>query len=145
MKIPSPAQRGGAGLLIGFMILFAVVHGVWPVFPTWPAGLSGWLAGCLLWHRTSFGQRIQVTILITLGIAGMLWGWQRGGTVQIERIIDQNHALLAMLAAVSFLRLVSMLDVKEDEEPPQGWLAYLRTLFGVHLFGSAINLSAVSI
>ena len=145
MKNTSTAQRGGAGLLIEFMILFAIVHGIWPDFPTWPAGLSGWLAGCLLWHRTSFGQRIQVTILITLGAAGMLWGWQRGGTIQLERIIDQNHALLAMLAAVSFLRLVSMLDVNEDEEPPQGWSAYLRTLFGVHLFGSAINLSAVSI
>ena len=127
------------------MILFAVIHGVVPEFPSWPAGLCGWIAGVMLWHRTSFGQRIQVSILIGLGIAGLVWGWQRGGEVELERLIDQNHALLAMLVAVSFLRLVSMLDVNETGARPQGWAAYLRTLLGIHFFGATINLSAVSI
>jgi hypothetical protein len=134
-----------AGPLLALMILFAVIHGIWPVFPAWPSGLSAWLAGALLWTRTPRRQRIQVGILAVLGLMGLVWGWHNGGSVDAAALIDQNHALLSMLAAVSFLRLVSMPDAGQEEALPRGGHAYLRTLVGIHLFGAAINLSAVVI
>ncbi len=134
-----------AGPLLALMIIFAVIHGVWPLFPTWPSGLSAWLAGVLLWSRTPRRQRVQVGVLAVLGLAGLFWGWHNGGPMDTAALIDQNHALLSMLAAVSFLRLVSMPDASEDETLPGGGHAYLRTLVGMHLFGAAINLSAVVI
>ncbi len=134
-----------AGPLLALMIVFAVIHGVWPVFPAWPSGLSAWLAGVLLWVRTPRRQRVQVGVLASLGLVGLFWGWYNGAPVDVVALIDQNHALLSMLAAVSFLRLVSMPDASQKEAPPRGGHAYLRTLVGIHLFGAAINLSAVVI
>jgi hypothetical protein len=139
------AYRILAGPLLALMIVFAVIHGVWPVFPAWPSGLSAWLAGVLLWTRTPRRQRVQVGALAVLGLAGLVWGWHNGGTMDAVALIDQNHALLSMLAAVSFLRLVSMPDAGQEEALPRGGYAYLRTLVGIHLFGAAINLSAVVI
>ena len=75
----------------------------------------------------------------------MLYGWLSGGPVQLEKALVGNQALLAMLAGVSFLRLVSVPAVDAGEADPRGPAALWRTLLGVHLFGSVINLSAVMI
>ncbi len=140
-----PAHRNTAGLLLALMILLAVLHGAWPLFPAWPSGLAAWLAGLFLWSRAPARQRAQVGILAGVGVGGLLWGWGHHESVEVLRLVDQNHALLAMLAAVSFLRLVSVPQARREARNPRGRLAYLRTLFGIHLFGAAINLSAVVI
>ena len=134
-----------AGVLLGLLILLAFLHGSVRWFPPWPAGLVAWIAGWLLWGRASGGQRIQVLILSGLGVIGLLWGWWRGVNPDLIRVLDQNHALLAMLAAVTFLRLVSLPGSTSRQEDASGWSAYLRTLTGIHFFGAAINLSAVAI
>ena len=133
------------GAMLALMIAFAIMHGVWPQFPAWPSGLAGWLAGMLLWRRISFGQRIQVAVISGLGLVAVVWGWYRGGPIDGVKLLYQNHALLAMLAAVTFLRLVSLPEASQSEDIPRGWPAYLRTLIGIHFFGAAINLSAVAI
>ncbi len=138
--------RAVAGGLLVAMVALAVMHGAAPAIPAWPAGAAAWLAGLLLWRGISAGQRLQVIVLTGLGVAALTWSGGLGMPSQWLRIVDQNHALLAMLAAVSFLRLVSQpaADAKH-RSMPRGAPAYLRTLFGIHLFGAAINLSAVTI
>lgn len=139
------AYKVVAGPLLALMVVLAVIHGVWPSFPAWPSGLAAWLAGVLLWARTPRRQRVQVGVLTVLGLVGLVWAWYNGTPVDVVALIDQNHALLSMLAAVTFLRLVSMPDASHKEALPRGRHAYLRTLIGIHLFGAAINLSAVII
>ncbi len=58
-------------------------------------------------------------------------------------MLTQNNALLGMLVGVSFLQLVGLGD--GEERAPVGRGALWRSLAGVHLFGSVINLSAVFI
>ena len=107
--------------------------------------MAAWLAAVLLGRDISSGQRLQVSVLIALGVAALAWSHRRGVRLDLVGAIDQNHALLAMLAAVSFLRLVSVPVEDAPESAPRGAQAYLRTLLGIHLFGAAINLSAVTI
>ncbi|MCG8125649.1 MAG: hypothetical protein N0E55_17070, partial [Candidatus Thiodiazotropha taylori] len=56
-----------------------------------------------------------------------------------------NALLLSMLAAVSFLRLITRPDTQAGERLPSGKRAVWSTLLGVHLFGAVINLSSVFI
>lgn len=139
------ARRQVAGGLLVVMIAFAVLHGVAVQVPAWPAGAAGWLAAVLLGPDLTRGQRFQVGVLIVLGVAALAGSDQLGVRIEWVDVVDQNHGLLAMLAAVSFLRLVSMPAHRQPESPPRGAHAYLRTLLGIHLFGAAINLSAVTI
>ncbi|MDH3638054.1 MAG: hypothetical protein OES09_06265 [Gammaproteobacteria bacterium] len=145
MTEPGFDRRAVAGTMLALMSALAVLHGAFPTLPAWPAGAAAWLAGVLLWRDVSAGQRLQVAVLTALGVAGLVWVSRIGMHIDLIGVIDQNHALLAMLAAVSFLRLVSMPVNNDAESPPRGPQAYLRTLFGIHLFGAAINLSAVTL
>ena len=84
-------------------------------------------------------------LMLGVGAAGLLYAMLDGGWVQWGKALATNQALLAMLAGVSFLRLISLPEVDAGEDDPRGRGALWRTLFGVHLFGSVINLSAVMI
>jgi len=61
-------------------------------------------------------------------------------------VFGSNAALIAMLAAVSFLRLISAPAAGQQASgPPTGRAAVRSTLAGVHLFGAVANLSTVFI
>lgn len=111
----------------------------------WPGAVVTWGAAGLLWNHLRPSQRRLSMILGALGLAGLGFAWWRGAPVPLARIAAQNNLILAMLAAVSFLRLVTqpVVSVEESERLPRGPAAALRTLLGVHLFGAVINLSAV--
>ena len=89
--------------------------------------------------------RRQVLILIAIGLIGILWGSLKQVSVDWLMILSGNSMLLAMLAAVSFLRLITRPDTEAGERLPSGRRAVWSTLFGVHLFGAVINLSSVFI
>jgi len=111
-----------------------------------PAGLLGWTAALLLSHRLGRRQRIQGGCLIGLGVAGIAWGALHDVPLDITRILAGNQGLVSLLAAVSFLRLVTRPEAAQrDAPPPRGRKALWRTLIGVHLFGAVINLSTVVI
>ena len=133
-----------AGWLLASMVLLVPLHGL-GVLGSTPAAVPGWLAVVLLWSALSLSQRRQVMVLAGLGMAGLVFAASRGVTLDPARILLQNHLILSMLAAVSFLRLVAMPTLAEGERDllPRGPAAMLRTLAGVHLFGAVINLSAV--
>ena len=134
-----------AGWLVATMLVLTVLAPFWPVLPRWLAGAVGWLAALLLWSETTRGLRWQIAILITIGLAAFVWGSEKGGVVDPLRMLSQNDALLAMLAAVSFLRLVQKPLGDREIPMPVGPVAYLHTLLGVHLFGAAINISGMVI
>ncbi|MDH3282676.1 MAG: hypothetical protein OEQ18_16330, partial [Gammaproteobacteria bacterium] len=111
-------RRQTAGGLLAVLMALAVLHGAVPEIPAWPAGVAAWLAAVLLGRDISSGQRLQVSVLIALGVAALAWSHRRGVRLDLVGAIDQNHALLAMLAAVSFLRLVSVPVEDAPESAP---------------------------
>ena len=145
---PRPSTRSLAtlsGWLILAAIALSVANGVGLGVPRGVPGAAFWLAGVLLASRVSGLQRTQTLAMFAVGLAGLLYAWLSGGSPQLDKALSTNQALLAMLTAVSFLRLISLPGVDAGEADPRGRAALWRTLFGVHLFGSVINLSAVMI
>ena len=134
-----------AGWLLLAMVLLSVAHGLGAGIPRLWAGLAAWTAGLMLFSRVAPMLRLQVVAMGLLGLVGMTWSWQAGGDPRLEAAVSGNQSLLAMLAAVSFLRLVAQPEAATDESLPHGRRALWRTLFGVHLFGAVINLSAITI
>lgn len=131
-----------AGVLLTLMIAASVLPGGSLLL----AGLLGWTAALLLSYRLGRRQRIQSLWLIGLGGAGIAWGGLHGAPFQLNQALAGNQALVSLLAAVSFLRLVTQPGAADDREsPPRGRQALWRTLIGVHLFGAVINLSTVVI
>jgi hypothetical protein len=134
-----------SGWLILLAILLSAANGVGLGLSAAAAGITFWLAGLLLAPRVVGLQRIQTLLMLAIGCAGLLYAWTNGGEPQWSKVLVANQALLAMLAGVSFLRLVTLPQSAADELDPRGPGALRRTLMGVHLFGSVINLSAVMI
>lgn len=123
-----------------------IAASVTPGVPPFCAGLPGWTAALLLSYRLGRRQRLQSTWLIGLGAAGVAWGALHGVPLNLTQLLTGNQGLVSLLAAVSFLRLVTRPDpANRDEPPPRGRKALWRTLIGVHLFGAVINLSTVVI
>lgn len=151
----SPMSPGGsdtpsttsliAGWLLFTAILLSVANGVGLGMHRAVPGAAFWLGGVLLVPRVVGLQRVQTLAMFAVGAAGLLYAWLAGGAPQLEKALSTNQALLSMLAAVSFLRLISLPEVDAGEPDPRGRAALWRTLLGVHLFGSVINLSAVMI
>ena len=134
-----------AGWLILGAISLSVAHGLATGMPALGAGVVFWLAGILLINRVRGLQRVQTVLMLAVGAAGLLYAAYKGAEPQLVKALSTNQALLAMLAGVSFLRLISLPEVEAGESDPRGPTALWRTLLGVHLFGSVINLSAVMI
>lgn len=134
-----------AGWLLLAAVLLSVAQGIGLARVAAVAGATFWLAGLLLAPRVRGLQRVQTLLMLAVGIAGMWYAAQRGGEAQLAKALASNQALLAMLVGVTFLRLISLPDPAADEADPRGPHALWRTLLGVHLFGSVINLSAVLI
>ncbi len=143
--LPPQLLTRAAGWLLLTAILLSVAHGLRPGVPAAAAGSAFWLAGILLVWRVTGLQRTQTLAMLLVGGCGLVYAWLVGGQAQLDKALSTNQALLAMLAAVSFLRLISLPEAASDEEDPLGKPALWRTLLGVHLFGSVINLSAVMI
>jgi hypothetical protein len=142
LPLPPPTRDALAGLLLALMIAASVTPGV----SLLPAGLLGWTAALLLSHRLGRRQRIQSVWLIGLGAAGIAWGAFHDAPPSLTQILASNQGLVSLLAAVSFLRLVTRPEAaNRDAPPPRGRKALWRTLIGVHLFGAVINLSTVVI
>ncbi len=142
---PHATTAHAAGWLLLGAIALSLMHGlglgVTRAFP----GALFWLAGLLLAARVSGLQRTQTLLMLLVGTAGLVFALIGGGSAQWDKALGTNQALLAMLGGVSFLRLISLPEVDAGEPDPRGRAALWRTLLGVHLFGSVINLSAVMI
>jgi hypothetical protein len=138
------AKRAGrlAGAMLALMVLLAIIHGVYPGFASWPAGLAAWLAGALLVPRIAFTQKLQLSALVFFGVVALAVALSLGAQPHWLRLLDANAGLLTMIAAVSFLRLVALTSSRVTNGEPMGRSIYRQTLIGVALFGAFINISA---
>ena len=111
------------------------------------------IAGMLLWGFaiSSFGllarrSLVQSMILIGVGIAGLSYSILNGASTPLFKLINSNTQLLAMLAAVSFLSLIST-PAKQSiqRSPPAGKKGLISTLASGHFFSAIINMSALLI
>ncbi|WP_421867064.1 hypothetical protein [Motiliproteus sp.] len=139
---PTGLQR-----LIGWMMLSAVLLSVAAGLGWLPGFYSGglaWCCGLLLFGRVGGFLRLQVLCIFLIGCAALWWGLD-GRELPWAKLLATNQILIAMLIAVSFLRLVTALRADPQEQLPMGRGALWRTLLGVHLFGAVINMSTLQI
>ena len=130
--------RHFAGWLL-FWSVPAALAGVWSPILAPLSGLLQLTVALLLFNRVSTRVRVQSLCLAGLGLAAL-------AAAQVDRTLflsafTHNQAIIAMLAAVGFLRMVPRPDSAEDL--PRGRAALAKTLFGIHWSGATINFSAM--
>ncbi len=128
------------------MIAITIAHGLgWLRLgfnPLWIAGAGAWLAALLLIVDTTRVLRIQVALILLLG-GGLIWyARQRAAPVDLDIVISSSTGLMTMIASVGFLRLVVIPEGQASEALPIGRGAFLRTLLGLNIASSVINISA---
>ncbi|MEW8046674.1 MAG: hypothetical protein AB2805_09300, partial [Candidatus Thiodiazotropha sp.] len=104
------SHRSTAGWLLLAAVVCTAVNTLWPQLTDSWAGLLTWSAGLLLWSELPTHTRRQVVILICVGSIGLLWGLTQHLTPDWAMMLSGNAQLLSMLAAVSFLRLITRPD-----------------------------------
>jgi len=138
-------RAGIAGLLITSMIFLTISKDIFPSWSlssvSWIPGIFGWLAAALLVDRIKPAQRLQIAVIVLIGLVMHIAAAVRGAEIDTGKAIGINSGLISMIAAVGFLRLV-VNPGTANEKLPVGRRAYYRTMIGVWLFGSVINISA---
>ena len=142
----APIRRDALpGLMIATMLVASIAHGIAPAFPREVGALAAWIAGCAVWTRLPRRARVQVGLMIGIGLACIAAAAGRGVEVDWGDVTGRSLPILTLLAGVAFLRLVYVADAARGAgaAAPRGFGAYLRTMAGVHLFGAVINISAL--
>ena len=128
------------------MILTTIVVDIMPSIESyrhlWPGGLFALAAALLLIPETSQAQRIQLSVLIVIGLVLLAIGAAQGAVVSWPTVLSQNTGLLTMVLSVGLLKLIITAGSLAEQKLPVGKRAYLHTLLSVGVFGSIINISA---
>ena len=133
------------GVLLFIMALLAVMAATTSmVSPLWP-GLAGWLAAALLVRRLPRTMVYQISGMLAVGLGCMVWVILNGHHLNLVRAVSANIHVVALIASVTFLRLLSLPGDPMQTPLPSGKSALVKTAWGLHLFASVINLSAVMI
>ncbi|MDX1514713.1 MAG: hypothetical protein R3174_13325 [Gammaproteobacteria bacterium] len=132
-----------AGTLLAAMLALSVVHGLSPAVPEWIAGAAAWAAAVLLWKRLSVGQKRQCSLLMFVGLAGIVCGAWGGVDIRFSRLLDENQKILALIAGVSFVHMAVSGGRSAERSAPRGPSAFLRTLLSLNLLAAAINITAL--
>lgn len=138
-------RRRFAGAMVAVCIVLSVAAAFLSSLSTIPAGIAAWVAGLALWPDVARRVRVQGLALVAVGGAGLLWALPQGATMPWTTALSGNALLLAMLAAVSFLRLVATPARGGSVTAGSGRHRVVSSLFGLHLLGAVINISAVVI
>ena len=144
--VAAPARRDAfPGLMIATMLVASIAHGLAPAFPREVGVFAAWIAGCAVWSRLPRLARLQVGLMLGIGIACIAAAASRGVDVDWIDAMGRSLPILTLIAGVAFLRLVYRAEVvgREDSAAPRGFGTYVRTMTGVHLFGAVINISAL--
>jgi hypothetical protein len=136
-------RRGTAGALLAVMLVASIANGLVSAAPAWVPGLAAWAAAALLWPELSSAQRRQCLVLVAVGLAGVVLGRFKGVAVDHTRLLDENQAILALIAGVSFVHMATPVASPRDLAAPRGPTAFLRTLLGLNLLAAAINITAL--
>lgn len=137
-----------SGYVMLVMTLGSIAYGLGFVSILWVPAACAVTAAVILWYRTRVVQRVQSILFIFIGLicAGRAVTLS-DAEIDIIALASQNHSLIAMLCAVSFLRLIALpsTDDVTAGSGRRGPASFLHTMMGTHLFGAAINFSAVVI
>jgi len=125
------------GTLIFYLL--SVTQFISVLIPT----LLAWFANMAMWHTLAPSAKRQVSWLMGIGVAALLFAGTQGVWMSWQHIFSVNLPMLAMFVAVSFLDLTSSKD--ESRPLPKGVSAIVNTAIGVHLLGAVINLSAIMV
>lgn len=90
------------------------------------------------------GKKLLLWLLF-LGFISLGVSFVYGFSMDIKKLLSINQYLLVLLVCVGFLRLIAIPKEENSHKLPVGKGAFLKTYFGIHLFGSVINLSSLII
>jgi len=105
--------------------------------------LLAWAANIAMWHTLAPSAKRQVTWLMAIGVAALLFAGSKGTWMTWQQVFAVNLPMLAMFVAVSFLDLTSSED--ETRPLPKGLSAIFNTAIGVQILGAVINLSVIMV
>lgn len=105
------------------------------------SGILVWSAFILLFN--SLKSKKFLIILFILSFIVLLICLINGYKIDFYKVFTVNQYLITLLIGVGFLRLVATPKETKLDELPKGEKSFLKTYFGVHLFGSVINLSSL--
>ena len=134
-----------AGLSLFIMTLLSIAAAVSPAVSPLATAFFAWLALLLSIDQLPRKMLIQASLMMSVGLGCMFWSLDELSQLPFERIFSANHQLLAVIAAVSFLRLITQAGNGSDGSLLFGKMAMLKTIWGLHLFSSVITLSAMMI
>ena len=134
---------GLPGLLLFLMMLLAVPAATSPEVSSIWSGLAGWAAALLLFRRLPRAMLYQISGLLLVGLGCLVWLLLNGYPVDVTRVFSANVHIIALIASVTFLRLISLPGDQAGTSLPKGNKALVKTAWGLHMFASVINLSAV--
>ena len=127
------------------MALLAVAASISSLIsPNW-SGLAGWCAALLLFRRLPRAMVYQISAMLLIGSGCIVWAMLSKTPLDLTRAISANIHVIALIASVTFLRLISLPGDQAQAPLPTGKTALVKTAWGLHLFASVINLSAVMI
>jgi len=112
------------------------------VNPLLIAGIAAWSAALLLFVDTSRVLKIQVSLILLIGLAMIIYARRHSVVVDTQALVSANTGLMTMIAAVGFLRLVVIPETGQEESLPTGKKAFLQTILGLSISSSIINISA---
>ncbi|MBZ9556675.1 hypothetical protein KGQ96_01165 [Halomonas coralii] len=122
--------------MLALSIASSLMH--WPL---WPAAILSWLATLRLARQLPRASRRQALALGGAGVVFWAVALVRGTPVTLLHALAINQTLLMMFAGVSFLSMAApSVPTRADTTQRD---SFWGTLFGVHLFGAVINLSAL--
>ena len=110
--------------------------------PLWIAGIAAWAAALLLFPDTSRVLKIQVSLILLIGIAMIAYALRQSAAIDLDALVSANTGLMTMIASVGFLRLVVIPETLQEETLPVGRKAFLQTILGLNISSSVINISA---
>ena len=138
------ARTDLAAALLGAMLVLVVLGQFMEFVPRWLAGGAGFLAMILLWRGVPNAVRVQAGALALIGGIAFAFGEPGAAGLSAADLLGYNDALLAMLVAVRFLRLLPT-SATEVGDAPRGQGAFLRTALAVNVQGALINIPGMII
>jgi len=138
---------GGARSLSGYLLFLGsvliIVNAFLVMTPSWLGSSLLWLAGLTLFFDIKRAQQAVIGIILSIGLLSCLAAWHLGSFNDSLRALTVNQSMIVMLIGVQFLQLVAVPAIELTKKLPVGKVAFIKTYFGVHFFGSVINLIAL--
>ncbi|WP_035481050.1 hypothetical protein [Gallaecimonas xiamenensis] len=136
--------QGAMAALMALGLALAVAHLVSPL-PLYWAGMVFWLAALLKLPSLPPLLKSQVLLLTLAGATPLAVLLALGKDAQWQRALAVNLPLICIILAAGLLKLICLPAPGKEGAPAKGPKALWQTLFGVHAFSAAINMSALYI